>query len=351
MWYNFINEAYFKQINCHTIKSINILIHNTFTKRGIFFMITVAKDNSGDFNSIQVAINSIADSTEAETIFIKNGIYKERVEILRDNITLIGESAADTVITYDYYAFMPMEDGTNRGTFRSYTFLVFANNFSAFNITFENSAGFGKQVGQAIAVYAEGDRITFKNCRMLGHQDTLFTGPLPHQEKQHGGFVGPTEFAERIPGRQLYEDCYICGEVDFIFGCATAYFKNCELYALNRNEAINSYYTAPSTYEDQKYGYVFEGCKLTGNCPPRTVMLSRPWRNYAKTVFLNCYMDVQITEVGFHDWNKPESHDTCFYAEYNCTGDGYTPDKRPSYVYQLTDEEALEYTKNKVLGL
>lgn len=314
-------------------------------------MITVAKDNSGNFNSVQAAIDSISDKSTPETIYIKNGIYKERVEILRDNITLIGENADNTVITYDYYALMTMSDDTKRGTFRSYTFLVNAHNFNAFNLTFENSAGFGKDVGQAIAVYAEGDRITFKNCRILGHQDTLFTGPLPYHEKQPGGFTGPTEFAVRIPGRQLYEDCYICGEVDFIFGSAVAYFKNCELFALNRNEEINCYYTAPSTYKHQKYGYIFDNCRFTGNCPEGTVMLSRPWRNHAKAVFLNCFMTNQIHSLGFDDWNKPESHDTCYYAEYNCTGEGYRPDMRPSYIHQLTAEEADDYTKNKVLGL
>ena len=146
-------------------------------------MITVSKDNTGDYNSIQQAIDSISPSCERETIFIKNGIYKERVEIKKDNITLIGESKEHTVITEGYYALMTMPDNSRRGTFRSYTFFVNANNFQAFNITFENSAGFGKKVGQAIAVYAEGDNLTFKNCRLLGHQDTLFTGPLPLKEK------------------------------------------------------------------------------------------------------------------------------------------------------------------------
>lgn len=318
-------------------------------KKGLGKMITVSKDNSGDFCSIQEAIDSIKDTPE--TIFIKNGIYKERVEITKDNLTLIGESKDDTIITNDYYAFMTMENGEKRGTFRSYTFLVNANNFYASDITFENSSGFGNDVGQAIAVYAEGDRITFKNCKMLGHQDTLFTGPLPHKVMQPNGFVGPTEFAPRIPGRQLYEDCFICGEVDFIFGSATAYFKNCELYALDKNEVINAFYTAPSTYENQKYGYVFESCKFTGNCPKRSVVLSRPWRIYAKAVFLNCYMDAQITETGYDDWNKPESHTTCYYAEYKCFGDGYVAQSRPNYIHQLTDTEALEYTKEKVLGL
>lgn len=311
-------------------------------------MITVSKDGQHDFTTIQSAIDSVSGP---ETIFIKNGTYKERVEIKKDNITLIGESAESTIITEGYYALQTMEDGSKRGTFRSYTLFINANNFNCFNITIENSSGFGKDVGQAIAVYAEGDMITFKNCRMLGHQDTLFTGPLPMKEKQPGGFVGPTEFAPRIPGRQLYEDCYIEGEIDFIFGSATAYFKNCTLFALNRDEEINSYYTAPSTYEGQKFGYVFESCTFTGNCPDRTVCLSRPWRIYAKVVLLNCHISSQVTEYGFHDWNKKEAHDTVFYAEYKCDGGGYTPEKRSPFVKQLTDKEAAEYTLKNVFSL
>ena len=170
-------------------------------------MITVAKDSTGDFTSIQAAVDSIKSTPEI--IYIKNGIYNERVEIRLDNVTLKGESAKDTIITNNYYARMIMDDGIKRGTFRSYTFFVNANHFRASDITFENSSGFGLDVGQAVAVYAEGDDIHFKNCRMLGHQDTLFTGPLPLKEKEPGGFTGPTEFAKRIPGRQLYEDCYI----------------------------------------------------------------------------------------------------------------------------------------------
>ena len=312
-------------------------------------MITVAKDNSGDFCSIQKAIDSI--TTLPETIYISEGIYEERIEIKKPFITLVGENPDTTKISYGYYALMKMDDGSNRGTFRSYTALFNADNLTIKNLTIENSSGFGTEVGQAIAVYAEGDRIEFSNCRLLGHQDTLFTGPLPLKEKQIGGFVGPTEFAPRKTGRQLYENCYICGEIDFIFGSATAYFVDCELFALNRNLEINAYYTAPSTYEEQKYGYVFEHCKFTGNCPQRTVMLSRPWRNDAKAVFLRCEMSEQIADIGYHDWNKPESHATSFYAEYDCSGNGYVPQKRASYIHQLTDEEALAYTKEKVLNI
>lgn len=312
-------------------------------------MITVAKDNSGDFNSIQHAVDSIPAGTP-ETIYIKKGIYKERVEVRKNNISFVGESTDDTIITESYYARMIMPDGSKRGTFRSYTFFVYADNFTASNLTFENAAGFGDEFGQAIAVYAEGDNITFRNCKILGHQDTLFTGPLPMKEKQPGGFTGPTIDGIRRVVHQLYEDCYIAGEIDFIFGSATAYFKNCTLFALNRNQEINAFYTAPSTYEGQAFGYVFESCTFTGNCPPKSVALSRPWRIHAKTVLLNCSYSDQIIDEGFTDWNKPESHETVYYAEYNGHGEGFKPEKRAAYVHQLNESEAALYTLENVMN-
>ena len=312
-------------------------------------MITVAKDNSGDFNSIQQAVDSIPAGTP-ETIYIKKGIHKERVEVRKNNISFVGESTDDTIITESYYARMIMPDGSKRGTFRSYTFFVYADNFTASNLTFENAAGFGDEFGQAIAVYAEGDNITFRNCKILGHQDTLFTGPLPMKEKQPGGFTGPTIDGIRRVVHQLYEDCYIAGEIDFIFGSATAYFKNCTLFALNRNQKINAYYTAPSTYEGQAFGYVFESCTFTGNCPPKSVALSRPWRIHAKTVLLNCSYSDQIIDEGFTDWNKPESHETVYYAEYNGHGEGFKPEKRAAYVHQLNESEAARYTLENVMN-
>ena len=312
-------------------------------------MITVAKDNSGDFNSIQQAVDSIPAGTP-ETIYIKKGIYKERVEIRKNNISFVGESTDDTIITESYYARMIMPDGSKRGTFRSYTFFVYADNFTATNLTFENAAGFGDEFGQAIAVYAEGDNITFRNCKILGHQDTRFTGPLPMKEKQPGGFTGPTIDGIRRVVHQLYEDCYIAGEIDFIFGSATAYFKNCTLFALNRNQEINAFYTAPSTYEGQAFGYVFESCTFTGNCPPKSVALSRPWRIHAKTVLLNCSYSDQIIDEGFTDWNKPESHETVYYAEYNGHGEGFKPEKRAAYVHQLNESEAARYTLENVMN-
>ena len=158
------------------------------------------------------------------------------------------------------------------------------------------------------------------SCRLIGHQDTLFTGPLPPKEIEPDGFIGPKQSAPRINGRQYYKNCYICGDIDFIFGSATAYFESCVIESLCRTTNVNDiqgYITAASTPEGQEYGYVFSNCKLISkDCPPNSVYLGRPWRNYAKTVFLECSLGNHIHECGFHDWKKEDARNTVLYAEY-----------------------------------
>ncbi|MEE0960132.1 MAG: pectinesterase family protein [Lachnospiraceae bacterium] len=314
-------------------------------------MITVAKNGTGDFTTIMDAINSISGSNEPETIVIHEGIYNEVVEIRRSNLTIYGDNPSNTYCTYNNYANMIMEDGVKRGTFRSYSFLVLGDNININNLTIANTSGTGKVYGQAVSVYAEGDMITFNNCRMLGYQDTLFTGPLPKQEIKKGGFTGPTEYFDRINGRQLYTNCYIEGDVDFIFGSATAFFKNCEICSLNRDEECNGYATAPSQPEGQKYGYVFEDCRFTTKgCAKGTVYLARPWRDYGQTVLIRCEIGEHINEAGFHDWNKELARKVCNFAEYKCYGAGSDRSKRAVFSRELSDEEAAEYSFVKVFA-
>lgn len=301
-------------------------------------MITVSK-NGGDFTTIQQAVDA---AEQGETITVKNGYYKERVEITKPGIKLIGEDCENTVLDFGLYARMIMEDGEKRGTFRSYTMLVNTDNFTCKNMTIINSAGFGSEVGQAVAVYAEGDGIFFENCKFEGHQDTLFTGPLPEKEYEKGGFRGPTEFAERVQGRQLYRRCHISGEVDFIFGSAAAYFDDCDIFSYNCNKEINGYVTAASTYKDWETGYVFNNCRLTSDCPANTVYLGRPWRDYAKTVFINCDFGAHIRDEGFHDWNKENARENAFYAVYNCTKNGAEFKPTAPFVKAITKEYANE---------
>jgi pectinesterase len=226
-------------------------------------------------------------------------------------------------------------------------------------MTIENSAGFGIEVWQAIALYVDGDRNSFYHCRILGSQDTLFTGPLPQAALQTGGFTGPLEYAPRINGRQYYYQCYIRGDIDFIFGSATAYFDECEIYSqqydnepaatMQKDQKIYGYVTAASTPKDQEYGYVFHRCRLTGNCPPNSVYLGRPWRNYAKTIFIECELGEHIHQEGWHDWNKQEAHSTITYAEYGCYGPGAITMNRAAFSKQLSMEEAKQFRKDNIL--
>ena len=202
--------------------------------------LTVAQDGSGDYDTVGAALAALGDKDGPPAcIFIKEGVYRERLEITRPWITLEGQSAGSTVITWGLSAGMVMEDGSKRGTFRTYSVLVDTHDFTARNLTIENSAGPGEAVGQALALYADGDRILLKGCRLLGGQDTLFTGPLPPKEIQKNGFIGPKQFSPRINGRHCYQDCFIRGDIDFIFGSATAYFDRCELCLLYTSDAAD----------------------------------------------------------------------------------------------------------------
>lgn len=313
--------------------------------------IHISKDGTGTFTTIQEALDSLSNH-EGEDIVIRihPGIYREQLTLTTPYVTFLGDDAENTILTYDLSAREVMEDGEKRGTFRSYSTLIDTHHFTAKNLTFENSAGPGDMAGQALALYVDGDRILFEHCRFLGNQDTLFTAPLPPKEIEPNGFLGPKQFAPRITGRQEYKDCYIEGDVDFIFGGAVAYFDRCTFFSKDTKKAINGYVTAASTPKDQKFGYVMNRCSFESNCPPGSVYLGRPWREYAKTVLIRCYLGEHICQEGWHDWGKESAHETCFYGEYESFGPGAVPEKRPSWVKQLTKEEAESFSKEQVLG-
>lgn len=282
-------------------------------------------------------------------IHIAPGVYHERIVVSQNHISFVGTDEHTTKITYSDAARDIMPEGDKRGTFRTPSVFIDADDFYASHISFLNEAGQGDDVGQALAVYADGDCLTFESCRFEGYQDTLFTAPLPKKERQPGGFKGPKEFAPRRHGRHLYKDCFISGNIDFIFGSATAYFENCELFMRDRGDEISGYVTAPSTYEGEKYGYVFNHCRFTGDCPKESAYLGRPWRNFAKAVIMNSEIGGHIKKEGWHDWNKRDAWDTMFFAEYQNFGEGAAK-KRAPFVRFLTDSEAAEYTREKVLG-
>jgi pectinesterase len=287
------------------------------------YEITVALDGSGDYQSIQAAIDaSKAFPNRRVVIRIKNGTYYEKIVIPECNtqLSLIGESHEGTVISgNDYF------DRINRGrnsTFYTYTVKVEADDFYAENLTIENTAG---PVGQAIALYVEGNRCTFNNCKISGHQDTLYTS-------------GENS-------RQYFTHCLIEGTTDFIFGAATVLFDDCTI-----NSRSNSYITAASTTKGKVYGFVFLRCRMIADEKVSQVYLGRPWRDYARVVFIYCEMGAHILPEGWANWDKTNRDKTAYYAEYRNTGPGASTGKRVSWSHQLTDEEASAYLRGTILG-
>ena len=291
------------------VKSINVI---------------VAADGSGQFTNVQAAIMSVPSGSRTHPVVIrlKPGTYKELIYVQREKhfFSLIGENPATTVITYNLQANLTNFDGKPLGTFRTPSALIDADDFTAENITFENSAG---AVGQALAIRVDGDRAVFRNCRFLGWQDTILLNR----------------------GRQYFENCTIAGHVDFIFGAATAWFEQCHIQCLG-----DGYITAASTPVDQPFGFVFSNCKITGDKPEARTFLGRPWRIYASTIFLNTEMSAVVSPEGWNDWKKPETHQTARYAEFNSTGPGGSPKQRVDWAKQLTKAEAAGITVGKVLG-
>lgn len=293
--------------------------------------LTVSQDGSGDYVTIQEAVNAVRDlSQEQVIIHIKPGIYREKLIIpsWKKRISLVGENAANTIITNADYSGKEYPGGKDAfgrakySTYTSYTVLVQGDDFVAENLTISNTAG---RVGQAVALHVEGDRAIVRNCRLLGNQDTVFTATSG--------------------SRQYYENCYIEGTTDFIFGEATCVFSRCTIKSLS-----DSYITAAATSVEQRFGYVFLDCKLIADSTVKKCYLGRPWRPNAKTVFINTVMGPHIQPIGWHNWSNPQNEQTVLYAEYKSTGPGANAAKRVSWARTLKDKEARVYTIKSILG-
>lgn len=294
----------------------------------------VALDGSGQYTSLQEAISKAPMRTGLGDprwiIFVKKGTYRERIYVQRErgNILVLGEDARTTIVTFDMHAGMPGPDGKPIGTFRTPTVQIDGDDMIWENLTIANGAGApgprptGPPVEQALALRVDGDRVIFRRCRFLGFQDTILVNR----------------------GRHYFVDSYIEGHVDFIFGAATAFFDRCHIHALK-----DGYITAASTPEGAAHGLVFSDCRITGE-PGVKTYLGRPWRSYAKTVFLRTEMSAAVRPEGWHNWNKPDAEKTSFYAEFGSTGEGAAPSSRVPWARRLTPAESQALTPEGVLG-
>lgn len=316
-------------------------------------MYIIANDGTGDFSSIQSAVDAMPTSNcEPITLLLRAGEYRERVIINKDNLRIVGESRQRSVIVHSGCARDLDADGRERGTFLSYTMLVTGDSVELENLTVINDAGDGHEVGQAIAVYAAGDRGVYRNVNMLAHQDTLFCGPTNERVCQDAlpRAISPDVRVENlgdcphVKGRLYFEGCYIRGDVDFIFGPYRCWFERCTLYM----NARGGYYTAANTPEASLYGFVFNACTLTGGCVDGAGFLGRPWRAYARTVFIDCDMDEHVSPQGFSDWDddKPVTER---YGEYGTRGARADQSPRHPKQKRLSAAEASALTIDKVL--
>lgn len=270
----------------------------------------VAQDGSGNYTKLQDAINACpANSGNQTVIYIKNGIYKEKISVVstRKNLTLIGQDVDSTIITFDDNA---GKGGNNR------SFNISSDNFTACNLTIENSYGVGSQ---AIALGTLGDRAQFLHVRLVGYQDTYYSDSYKHA---------------------YFKDCLIIGCVDYIYGKTTVVFDSCQIHNLRSG----SYITAANTEQANKFGYVFLNSWISNAYGSTGVYLGRPWRQYANVGFINCYMGEGFHPAGWHNWGNPANEPTVKFYEYNGYGPGSDIRQRVSWSHQLTADSAAQYT-------
>ena len=286
----------------------------------------VARDGTGEFRNINEAIEVCRAFMEYhKVIFVKKGTYKEKLVIPQwlTNIEICGEDRDNTIITWDDHAnIFYAPTGKGMGTFRTFTLKIQGSKITLKNITVENNSA---RLGQAVALHTEGDRLTFINCRFLGHQDTIYTG--------------------NAKTRLFFKDCYIEGTTDFIFGPSTAWFEGCDIFC-----KANSYITAASTPQDVPFGYIFNNCRITCDKGVDKVYLGRPWRDYGYTLFMNCELPREIRPEGWHQW-RPEAVKTARYLEYNNRGEGAATNQRVPWSRQLTKKEAQQITLERVFTI
>lgn len=283
--------------------------------------IIVSKDNKGDFTNIQEAINQTKSFPyKRMVIFIKNGIYKEKVKVheWNANLVIIGENKDKTIITFDDN-FTKINLGRN-STFFTPSLSVEANDTVLKNLTIENSSG---EIGQAIALSITANRVSVINCKILGNQDTLYLSG---------------------EGKQFLKNCYIEGATDFIFGSATAFFENCEIKSKK-----DSYITAAATPENIDFGFVFYQCKITADQNVKKVYLGRPWRIYAKTAFINCELGAHILPEGWHNWDKSDAEKTTYFAEFQNYGKGSETKQRVKWSHLISKKEVKKFDKKNIL--
>lgn len=280
-------------------------------------ILKVRQQEKEGYKTVQEAIDM---SGKGDIIDIGVGVYNEKIIIETPGIIVQGAGSKHTKIYYADYAKKQHKDGKAYSTFRTATVYVGAEGVQIKDMTIENGAGDGRCVGQAIAVYIDGDQFIMTDCYIIGHQDTLFCGPLPKAPRIPGSFVGPGENKSYKYNRQDYKRCHIKGDIDFVFGSAYAVFTQCEFISRDRKQAVNGYVFAPSTYEHEPFGFVAIECDFIGESGIKqgSCYLGRPWRSYGKTTLISCRIGSHIHPMRWDEWGDEINKETARFEEYAC---------------------------------
>ena len=278
------------------------------------------------------------------TIYLKNGTYRLKAEIAADDVRIIGENRETTIITYDDYARKIHADGQEYNTFRTYTLCITGERVKLENLTVENSTTNPREVGQCVALSVNSKSFYAKNILLKSTQDTLFLSPFPDDlVVRYRGFIPERQLYLEGSSVHLFENCKICGTVDFIFGCAEAYFKNCEIVSLNDGRDYG-FVAAPAHSLKQERGFVFYDCDFVADGAEKaSVYLARPWRDFGKCEFIDCRLENHINPLLYDKWNDTNRDTTARFAHYNLKCD-FSP-APVHWSKELTKTEADEILK------
>lgn len=303
----------------------------------------VSADGRGDFRSVGEALASIPErNAQRRVIFIKHGIYREKLLIDRPYVTIQGQDPDGTVLTYDDKPNDRGPDGNPLGTYGDYAVKITGGDFVARDIAIQTLAG--STVGQAVALDVNADHASFDNCRILGYQDTLYLQNRTDETASSNPPDQPTVQTNRM----YFRNSTIAGSVDFVFGSAIAVFDHCDLHSV-----LNGYVTAASTPKEQKYGFVFLHSKLTAENPysgSLKTYLGRPWRPYASVAFIDTSMARHILSEGWNDWGKTSNQSTARFSEYGSTYENDVKPSRVPWAKTLSEQEVSDYTIQRVLA-
>ncbi|ADY12911.1 pectinesterase family protein [Sphaerochaeta globosa] len=293
--------------------------------------LTVDQSGKGHYCSIQEALDAVPYAEQA-MIIIEQGVYHEKLFCDKRNVHLVGRG--EVVISNSDGAKEKIDVLPKRGTFRSYTAFFSGEFLRMEHVTIQNNAGAGSEAGQGVALYLDVDCSYLTDVRLLGCQDTLFVAPLPEREREANGFYGPRCFAKRKLNTLFFDQGYIQGDVDFIFGGADALFRHTEICS-----SATGFVTAPSTCK-KDIGLVFDHCTFTAkeSVPPESVYLMRPWREEGKAAFLSCTLGDHINKKLRIDW---PGHEGLGEGTLSCHQCHYTDQGRTDKAFELSSIQAI----------